>query len=60
MQIKEILNKPIKLSNKYNLEINEIRKIDINKEHDDIPDAIAYGLSAIIKNSGFRGKKENE
>lgn len=59
MNIAEIINKPIKLSNKYIIEINELRKIDNNK-HDDIPDAIAYGLSAIIKNSGFRGKKENE
>ena len=55
MNIAEILNKPIILSNKYIIEINELRKIDI-----DIPDAIAYVLSAKIKNSGFRGKKENE
>ena len=55
MNIAEILNKPIILSNKYIIEINKLRKIDI-----DIPDAIVYGLSAKIKNSGFRGKKENE
>lgn len=55
MNITEILNKPIILSNKYIIEINELRKIEDN---DDIPDAIAYGLSAKIKNSGFRGKKE--
>ena len=55
MNIAKILNKPIILSNKYIIEINELRKIDI-----DIPDAIAYGLSLKIKNSGFRGKKENE
>ena len=53
MNIKEIFNKPIILSNKYIIEINKLRKIDI-----DIPDAIVYGLSAKIKNSGFRGKKE--
>ena len=55
MNITEILNKPIILSNKYIIEINELRKIEHN---DDIPDAIAYALSAKIKNSGFRGKKE--
>ena len=53
MNIAKILNKPIILPNKYIIEINELRKIDI-----DIPDAIAYVLSAKIKNSGFRGKKE--
>ena len=53
MNIKEIFNKPIILSNKYIIEINKLRKIDI-----DITDAIVYGLSAKIKNSGFRGKKE--
>ena len=55
MNIAKILNKPIKVSNKYIIEINELRKIEDN---DDIPDAIAYVLSAKIKNSGFRGKKE--
>ena len=54
MNIAKILNKPIIiLSNKYIIEINELRKIGI-----DISDAIAYVLSAKIKNSGFRGKKE--
>ena len=56
MNIAEILNKPIILSNKYIIEINKLRKIEDN--NDDIPDAIAYVLSAKIKNSGFRGKKE--
>lgn len=55
MNIAKILNKPIIFSNKYIIEINELRKIEDN---DDIPDAIAYVLSAKIKNSGFRGKKE--
>ena len=55
MNIAEILNKPIILSNKYIIEIDELRKIE---DYDDIPDAIAYVLSAKIKNSGFRGKKE--
>ena len=54
MNIAKILNKPIILPNKYIIEINKLRKI----EHTDIPDAIAYVLSAKIKNSGFRGKKE--
>ena len=58
MNIAKILNKPIILSNKYIIEINKLRKIEDN--NDDIPDAIAYALSAKIKNSGFRGKKENE
>ena len=53
MNIAKILNKPIILPNKYIIEINKLRKIDI-----DISDAIAYVLSAKIKNSGFRGKKE--
>lgn len=47
MNIAKILNKPIILSNKYIIEINELRKIGI-----DIPDAIAYVLSA--KNKKFR------
>lgn len=55
MNIAKILNKPIILSNKYIIEINKLRKIEDN---DDIPDAIAYVLSAKIKNSGFRRKKE--
>ena len=49
MNIAEIFNKPIILSNKYIIEINELRKIEDN---DDIPDAIAYVLSA--KNKKFR------
>lgn len=55
MNIAEILNKPIILSNKYIIEINELRKIEDN---DDIPDAIAYVLSAKIKipDSGERRK----
>ena len=56
MNIAKILNKPIILSNKYIIEINELRKIEDNNDY--IPDAIAYVLSAKIKNSGFRGKKE--
>ena len=58
MNIAKILNKPIILSNKYIIEINELRKIEFSNKHNDIPDAIAYALSAKIKNSGFRGKKE--
>ena len=58
MNIAKILNKPIILSNKYIIEINELRKIEFSNKHTDIPDAIAYALSATIKNSGFRGKKE--
>lgn len=38
MNIAKILNKPIILSNKYIIEINELREIEDN---DDIPDAIA-------------------
>ena len=56
MNIAKILNKPIILSNKYIIEINELRKIEDNNDY--ILDAIVYGLSAKIKNSGFRGKKE--
>lgn len=41
MNIAKILNKPIILSNKYIIEINELRKIE---DYDDLPDAIAYGL----------------
>lgn len=54
MNIAKILNKPIILSNKYIIEINELRKIEDN---DDIPDAIAYVLSAKIKKFRIPGKE---
>lgn len=54
MNIAKILNKPIILSNKYIIEINELRKIEDN---DDIPDAIAYGLSLKIKKFRIPGKE---
>lgn len=54
MNIAKILNKPIILSNKYIIEINELRKIE---DYDDLPDAIAYGLSAIIKKFRIPGKE---